>query len=208
MDQGEAVTELLTKDASVDVYVLSSADDQTFRTLRDRGYLREIESEALQSFVSGLYPQLQREVTVDGKICGVPVSMFVQDAGMSVNLAAWEKLGLKREELPGSWRELMRFILERWPQMQADAEAKGVCLASYPGNIGEHFLWARESQCPEPGRAGLCHAGHDLLLRRLFAERVAGALSRGRFYGRGALSACNMGSAGDGRLCSASADDG
>lgn len=173
LDQGEAVTELLTKDASVDVYVLSSADDQTFRTLRDRGYLREIESEALQSFVSGLYPQLQREVTVDGKICGVPVSMFVQDAGMSVNLAAWEKLGLKREELPGSWRELMRFILERWPQMQADAEAKGVCLASYPGNIGEHFLWARESQCPEPGEPVYatpdmiyCYAGYSQSVRQ------------------------------------------
>lgn len=149
------LTDLLTRNSAVDVYVLSTAASPAFKTVRNRGYATEIDSESVREYISRLYPQIQHEVVVDGKICGVPISMQVQICALGVNLKVWEALGMAREELPQSWEELMAFITERWPDMQESALDAGICLM-YRGDfetLPTVFICNRKGQNPSVGEA-------------------------------------------------------
>lgn len=97
------LTDLMTQDSTVDVYVLSSAMSPAFKTIRNQGYAMPIENEAIRAYVEQLYPQIQREVMADGDIYGVPIGMQVQMSAIGVNLELWERLALSKDELPQSW---------------------------------------------------------------------------------------------------------
>jgi len=147
------LTDLLTRDNTVDVYVLSTAMTPAFKTIRNRGYAMEIMEEDIQKYISQLYPQIQSEVMVDGKIHGIPIAMQVQICALGVNLEAWEALGMAKDELPQTWEELMSFITEEWPIMQDNASDMGICLM-YQGDfetLPTVFVNNRMSQKPEMG---------------------------------------------------------
>lgn len=151
--QDAILTDLLTKDSTVDVYVLSTAVSPAFQTIRNRGYLREIGGEIIQEYVASLYPQIQSEVMADGKIYGVPISIQPQMSSIGVNMSAWKALGRTDAQLPQSWDAFMRFITEEWPAMREGAEASGICLMTQSNyeSLLSVFIFNRESQQMERG---------------------------------------------------------
>lgn len=77
--------------------------------LAQKGYCVDLsEYPEIVSRVEGMYPQYRDLLLVDGRLCGVPVTLYSSSFG--VNMKAWEALGLSKEDVPASMLELMDFI--------------------------------------------------------------------------------------------------
>ncbi|MBQ8555091.1 MAG: extracellular solute-binding protein [Clostridia bacterium] len=80
--------------------------------LRDKGYLADLSSSAaLTEAVSAMYPNLTRELLVDGKLYALPYSLYAQSLGYYPETL--ETVGLTEEDLPTTYMELLEFI-ENW----------------------------------------------------------------------------------------------
>lgn len=107
--------------------VIESRVDDGFDMLLKKGYCADItSSEKLMSFVQSLYPNIQKELMVDGKLYAIPVSVYAYNFTFSPdNMAA---VGLTQDDVPTNFIELCQFIT-RWNNELVD---------QYPDSIPFH----------------------------------------------------------------------
>ena len=104
---------MMNHDTENDIYVLSY-EGNDFKALRDRGYLMDLSDIPLiAESTERMYPAIRDAVKKDGKIIGVPVSMYIQSMG--IRMDAWEKIGGTEEELPQTWDQFFDW-LEKMPE--------------------------------------------------------------------------------------------
>lgn len=107
----EEVRQHMQSADAADIYTMRPSDGH-YAPLRDKGYFVDLSaSEALTALVGRMYPHMTRDVLVDGKLYGLPVSLSASTMGYYP--AALEKVGLTAEDLPTSIEGLMDFI-DRW----------------------------------------------------------------------------------------------
>ena len=99
---------MMNHDAENDIYVLSY-EGNDFKALRERGYLMDLSDVPLiAESTERMYPCIRDAVKKDGKIIGVPVSMYIQSMG--IRMDAWEKIGGTEEELPKTWDQFFDWL--------------------------------------------------------------------------------------------------
>jgi len=96
---------------AADLYTVSPSDSH-YIPLRDKGFFADLSrSEKLLSFVQGMYPNMTRDVLVDGKLWALPVQLSASTQGYYPR--AFEKVGLTEADVPASLEGLLDFI-QRW----------------------------------------------------------------------------------------------
>ena len=125
---------LLSGDSRFDVLVLSAPGK--FADYAGRGYLAEIDSEALGAWVDGLYPAIRNAVRRDGALLGAPIALSAQS--WTVDTTLWEAEGLG--EIPATYAQLLDFI-DQWARERAqDAPEVTACDLAAGGVPGT--VWA------------------------------------------------------------------
>ncbi len=83
--------------------------------VRDTGLLADLSgSEYLKAFVDRMYPVFRELAYDNGRLTGIPCSAFPDNStGLSCDPSGWEKAGYGKEDVPGSFMELLDF-LEGW----------------------------------------------------------------------------------------------
>lgn len=114
-DDSELIQKALDRSADIDLYALFTLKSTVFENLRDKGYFLTIEDAEIAAWTQSVYPEILEAVTYDGAICAVPYVLVLQEE-MGVDLDVWAELGLREEDLPRTWGQLMRFALEEWPE--------------------------------------------------------------------------------------------
>lgn len=111
----DIVTAILTRSETPDLLSLNTASNQVFYALKERGYLLPVEQAEILDTVGQMYPALQEAVTLNGKICALPLSIQYGDA-LGYDISAARDLGL--DEMPATWQEMVD-LLNRWPEISA-----------------------------------------------------------------------------------------
>lgn len=104
MAQGTA-TALLTGDPALDILSLTVPGD-AFIDYAARGYLAEVDSEALDAWIKTLYPAIGETVTRDGAVMGVPYSLSPDS--WTIDETMWQQTGMGTE--PATYAELFDAI--------------------------------------------------------------------------------------------------
>lgn len=118
----ETVTTILTRSEVPDVLSMNTASDQIFHALKNRGYLLPLENESVTDQIRQMYPAIQETVSIDGKICALPVELICGDA-LGYKPAVLEALDI--ENPPETWPEMVD-LLNRWPVLSK--ENPEICL--------------------------------------------------------------------------------
>ena len=108
---GERLVEsMMNQDDTVDVYVVSSSD-ASFNAVYNRGFMAELDgSEKLTAFADRLYPAVKAALSRDGHLVALPIGCSAST--FAVNEKALERLGLKLEDVPRNWSDMLDFIIE------------------------------------------------------------------------------------------------
>lgn len=109
----EVVTAVLTRSDTPDLLSLNTASNQVYYALKNRGYLLPVEQPAILDTVAQMYPALQEAVSMDGKICALPLGIQYGDT-LGYDLSAAEDLGL--DKMPSTWQEMID-LLNCWPEI-------------------------------------------------------------------------------------------
>lgn len=113
----DIIERMMARDASVDVYVLSSSSAE-FSAIRDRGYALDLtRSPALAALAERMRPGLREGLSAGGALAALPVSVCFWQA--RVNPLALEKFGQTVEDVPTDWSgflDYLRALQERFPQ--------------------------------------------------------------------------------------------
>lgn len=108
-ESGDQIVEnMMNRDSSVDVYILSG-DSPEFGTLYDRGYMPEIASETLKESAAEMYEVYRQACMRDGKLICYPVRAY-GDSLISLNLKAFEKIGISPDEIPTDVTGFIHFL--------------------------------------------------------------------------------------------------
>ena len=107
---------VLTKSSTPDVLFMRTVTDPAFIDLRERGYLLPLESEAVQSVISKMYPDVVKSVTSNGSVVALPISQTTQPM-LGIDMAVWNEMNLGNA--PTTWDEMFDLI-ERWPEILKD----------------------------------------------------------------------------------------
>ena len=107
---------VLTKSSTPDVLFMRTVTDPAFIDLRERGYLLPLESEAVQSVISKMYPDIVKNVTSNGSVVALPISQTTQPM-LGIDMAVWNEMNLGNA--PTTWDEMFDLI-ERWPEILKD----------------------------------------------------------------------------------------
>ena len=101
---------LLTRSAVPDIFILRSAggSEDVLAAILDRGYALPLESDALQTFASQLYPALSAALTREGKLLALPLT--AEASGLGVSLNALACLELDQTQLPADWSAFLDFF--------------------------------------------------------------------------------------------------
>lgn len=115
------VEDAISHAANVDMYFLYLPNSTVFQQLRDREYLAEIQDESLLRYVDGMYPSLREAVCRNGVLYAVPYEKLIFPT-VGVNMDVWEGIGFSAADLPHTWSDFFRFILEDWPALAEQYE--------------------------------------------------------------------------------------
>lgn len=107
---------VLTKSSTPDVLFMRTVTNPAFIDLRERGYLLPLESEAVQSVISKMYPDVVKNVTSNGSVVALPISQTTQPM-LGIDMAVWNEMNLGNA--PTTWDEMFDLI-ERWPEILKD----------------------------------------------------------------------------------------
>lgn len=107
---------VLTKSSTPDVLFMHTMTDSAFIDLCERGYLLPLESEAVQSVISKMYPDVVKSVTSNGSVVALPISQTTQPM-LGIDMAVWNEMNLGNA--PTTWDEMFDLI-ERWPEILKD----------------------------------------------------------------------------------------
>ncbi len=107
----EAMRQHMQSADAADLYTVSPSDSH-YIPLRDKGFFADLSSsETLLNMVQGMYPNMTRDVLVDGKLWALPMQLSASTQGYYPR--AFEKVGLTAEDVPSSLEGLLDFI-QRW----------------------------------------------------------------------------------------------
>lgn len=107
MDDAAIIESMMNRDANADILVLN-VSRQAYSALYDRGYMVEMENPEIVSAVERMYPAVQKAIMRDGKVVAVPVSVYGWTLG--VDYAAFEKLGVAKEDIPTNWVDFLHLL--------------------------------------------------------------------------------------------------
>lgn len=118
-DTGDLLDSMLSRDASVDIYVLPTSSE-AFAAARARGYMADLsQSPALAELAQRLYPGVRDGLSSDGAFAALPLDAYFWQ--MRVNEDVLAKLGRTLEDVPRNWSDFVDFLLE----IQADFPQDG-----------------------------------------------------------------------------------
>ena len=120
----EVIQAVLSRSPTPDVFAVSSSS-QIYSALKERGFLLPLE-ESLQEYAQQFHPDIREAISVDGKICALPVRLRIEPM-LGVNESLWNELNLGT--IPTSWPEFISF-LEAWPKHAK--EHPDICLFNVP----------------------------------------------------------------------------
>ncbi len=117
-------------DNAPDLYSLHTGGDD-FLAPKNAGLLADLSgSEIVRAWTDRLRPDIKRLVTTeDGKIVGL--AEFALPLPMYWRQDAWDAAGLTKEDVPGSYTELLDF-LEKWTERIGKKPEKNICVANMP----------------------------------------------------------------------------
>lgn len=102
------VESMMNRDDSVDVYIMYS-NDEKYSAVFNRGFMAELDgNEKLTELTRRMYPAIQSALNHNGHIVAIPVSCSASTFG--VNEKALERLGLRLEDVPRNWSDMLDFI--------------------------------------------------------------------------------------------------
>ena len=129
-DSATLIQDAMSHSDAVDVYFMYTLLSSTYENLRDRGYFLELSDPELLAMADSIYPELREAALYNGALCALPFIIQGQPT-LAVDLDCWEALGLAEDELPSTWAEALRFMLERWPELSRDHSDIGLFTQSY-----------------------------------------------------------------------------
>jgi ABC-type glycerol-3-phosphate transport system substrate-binding protein len=151
---------------TVDVLRLGS-DYTPLNRLIDKGYAQDLSSfPALMALANRMDPNLTKLCMRDGKLYGLPVSMYGNSIGYNRN--AWEALGLTEADVPATFEDLLDFVAN-W---QADyGEDHPEYMLTDNGVAREALMsWLMDAYVAEQARAGQMLSFDTELFRTLAAK--------------------------------------
>ena len=103
----ELTTAMVSGTGSIDVFSLNT-DANPVARLIDKGYAADLSGyPGLMAVAGRMDARFTESVMRDGKLYGLPVSLYTN--GMGVNVDTMEKLGLTQDDLPTTWLEFLDF---------------------------------------------------------------------------------------------------
>lgn len=108
-----------------------------FDRMAAKGYCLDLSSsKILTDYVNDLYPFMRDAVVKDGKLVGVPISMYAY--GMKVNKKAFAELGI--ENIPDNWLDLIAFIND-WAKPENEENREKYCVFQWEGTYKEQMFY-------------------------------------------------------------------
>lgn len=124
-----------------------------FAALRNKGYLAELSgSSDLLAAVSEMFPNLTKQVLVDGHLYALPVE--VSTSCWSIDTAVLEDVGLTAEDVPTTYLELLNLI-DEWITSYVEDYPEHA-LMDYPYSLSmqlfSQIMMAQIAECEADGR--------------------------------------------------------
>lgn len=108
-EDSKIIESMMNREAAGDIYFLS-VQSRAYDALFERGYMVEMDDEAISTAVKGMYPGIREMLMRDGEVVAVPVSAYGWTLG--VNPEGFEKIGISEEEIPTNWPEFLDLLAE------------------------------------------------------------------------------------------------
>lgn len=145
-------TQHMQSDEALDLYSFYLPGD-AFAALRNKGYLAELSgSSDLLAAVSEMFPNLTKQVLVDGHLYALPVE--VSTSCWSIDTAVLEDVGLAAEDVPTTYLELLNLI-DEWITSYVDDYPEHA-LMDYPYSLSmqlfSQIMLAQIAECEADGR--------------------------------------------------------
>ena len=148
--------DMMNRSPDVDIYTMSMSDSAFF-ALYNRGFMAELgASDAIRAYTDALYESLSSEVTREGEIYAVPMTLYTGAQAINKTLLT-DKLGYGEEDMPTSWPQLFALLsdiassgkLEEYPEVsilspgytQRDARFN-----FFNSMLESYFLWLDQSE--------------------------------------------------------------
>ena len=145
-------TQHMQSGEALDLYSFYLPGD-AFAALRNKGYLAELSgSSDLLAAVSEMFPNLTKQVLVDGHLYALPVE--VSTSCWSIDTAVLEDVGLTAEDVPTTYLELLNLI-DEWITSYVDDYPEHA-LMDYPYSLSMQLfgqiMLAQIAECEADGR--------------------------------------------------------
>ena len=145
-------TQHMQSGEALDLYSFYLPGD-AFAALRNKGYLAELSgSSDLLAAVSEMFPNLTKQVLVDGHLYALPVE--VSTSCWSIDTAVLEDVGLTAEDVPTTYLELLNLI-DEWITSYVE-EYPEHALMDYPysltAQLFSQIMLAQIAECEADGR--------------------------------------------------------
>ena len=145
-------TQHMQSSEALDLYSFYLPGD-AFAALRNKGYLAELSgSSDLLAAVSEMFPNLTKQVLVDGHLYALPVE--VSTSCWSIDTAVLEDVGLTAEDVPTTYLELLNLI-DEWITSYVEDYPEHA-LMDYPYSLSmqlfSQIMMAQIAECEADGR--------------------------------------------------------
>ncbi len=145
-------TQHMQSSEALDLYSFYLPGD-AFAALRNKGYLAELSgSSDLLAAVSEMFPNLTKQVLVDGHLYALPVE--VSTSCWSIDTAVLEDVGLTAEDVPTTYLELLNLI-DEWITSYVEDYPEHA-LMDYPYSLSmqlfSQIMLAQIAECEADGR--------------------------------------------------------
>lgn len=145
-------TQHMQSGEALDLYSFYLPGD-AFAALRNKGYLAELSgSSDLLAAVSEMFPNLTKQVLVDGHLYALPVE--VSTSCWSIDTAVLEDVGLTAEDVPTTYLELLNLI-DEWITSYVEDYPEHT-LMDYPYSLSmqlfSQIMLAQIAECEADGR--------------------------------------------------------
>ncbi len=121
IEASKVIENMMNRDSSIDIYV-TGVQSQAYDALYQRGYMAELESDALRQAVDAMYPGIRDVLLRDGQVVALPVSLYGWIPGVSIE--GFEKIGISEEEIPTNWPDFLDFLEELPDRLPEDGKVR------------------------------------------------------------------------------------
>ncbi len=121
LEDSAIIESMMNRDSNMDIFVLN-VSRQAYAAMYDRGYMAEMENEEILAAVERMYPVVQKAIMRDGKVVAVPVSVYGWTLG--VDYAAFEKLGIAKEDIPTNWVDFLHMLNDLAGKLPEDGSVR------------------------------------------------------------------------------------